>query len=114
MRQAGIIAAAGIYALEHMVNRLVEDHRNARKLAKGMAGIEGLSIDVADVQTDIVYFDVVGEEMPADRLVDQLEKRGVRILPVGSARLRAVTHYGISAEDVDVALEALRQVMDTA
>lgn len=114
MRQAGIIAAAGITALEQMVDRLAEDHKNAKRLAEGIAGIKALAIDVATVQTDIVYFEVAGERITAEKLVRELEKKGVRILHIGPARLRAVTHYGITAEDVDAALDAMREVIDGA
>ncbi len=111
MRQAGIIAAAGVVALEQMVDRLAEDHANAKRLAEGIAAIEGLAVDVATVQTDIVYFDVAAERITAVRLAGELDKRGARILRVGPTRLRAVTHYGISAEDIDSVLEALRDIM---
>jgi len=114
MRQAGIIAAAGITALEQMVDRLAEDHKNAKRLAEGIAAIEALAIDLAGVRTDIVYFEVAGERITAEKLVRELEKRGVRILHIGPARLRAVTHYGITAEDVDAALDAMREVIDGA
>jgi len=114
MRQAGIIAAAGIVALEEMTDRLTEDHRNAKRLAEGIARIEGLSIDAAGVQTDIVYFDVAGDRITAGKLVSELAKRGVKILCVAPSRLRAVTHYGITAEDIDSALKALRKVAEGA
>jgi len=111
MRQAGIIAAAGIVALEQMVDRLAEDHANAKRLAEGIAGIDGLAVDVPTVQTDIVYFDVAAKRITAVKLAGELDKRGVRILRVGPTRLRAVTHYGITADDIDSALEALRDIM---
>jgi len=111
MRQAGIIAAAGIVALEQMVDRLAEDHANAKRLAEGIAAIEGLAVDVATIQTDIVYFDVVAKQITAAKLAGELDKKGARILRVGPTRLRAVTHYGITAEDIDSVLEALRDIM---
>ena len=111
MRQAGIIAAAGITALEEMVDRLAEDHKNARRLAEGIAAIGGLSIDPERVQTDIVYFELVGSRLTADELVTELGKKGIKILRVGPSRLRAVTHYGISAEDIDLTVKALGEVM---
>ena len=111
MRQAGIIAAAGITALEEMVDRLAEDHKNARRLAEGVAAIGGLSIDPERVQTDIVYFELVGNRLTADELVRELGKKGIKILCVGPSRFRAVTHYGISAEDIDLTVRALGEVM---
>jgi len=111
MRQAGIIAAAGIIALEEMVERLEEDHKNAKRLAEGIANIEALSIDVGSVRTDIVYFEVAGERITADKLTSDLENKGVKILHIGPARLRAVTHYGITPEDIDIALKAIQEVV---
>lgn len=112
MRQCGIIAAAGITALEQMVDRLAEDHENARHLAEGIARIEGLSIDLERVQTDIVYFGLADEQFDGGILVARLAGRGVKILQVGSARFRAVTHYGISAEDIESALTVLSETMN--
>jgi len=111
MRQAGIIAAAGIAALEQMVERIAEDHKNARRLTEGIARIEGLSIDLTRTQTNIVYFELATERLAGDKLVTELGKRGIKLLLVGPRRLRAVTHYGISAEDIDLTLTALGELM---
>jgi len=111
MRQSGIIAAAGIAALEQMVDRLAEDHENAKCLAEGIARIPGLSIELNRIQTNIVYFDMADDQFTAETLVKQLAGRGVKVLQVGPGRLRAVTHYGISAEDIDLALAAMSEVM---
>ena len=114
MRQAGVIAAAGITALQEMVDRLAEDHENARRLAEGLAGIGGLSIEPAKVQTNIIYFELDEERMTPKELVTELNKTGVKLLAVGNRRLRAVTHYGISAEDIDLTVKALGEVMKAA
>ena len=111
MRQSGIIAAAGIAALEQMVDRLAEDHENAKCLAEGIARIPGLSIELNRIQTNIVYFDMADDQFTAETLVKQLAGRGVKVLQMGPGRLRAVTHYGISAEDIDLALAAMSEVM---
>jgi len=111
MRQAGIIAAAGITALEEMVDRLAEDHKNARRLAEGIANINGLSIEPARVQTNIIYFELDENRMTAKELVTELDKKGVKLLSLASRRFRAVTHYGISAEDIDLTIKALSEVM---
>jgi threonine aldolase len=111
MRQAGIIAAAGITALEDMVNRLKEDHENARRLAEGIARINGLSIEPEKVQTNIIYFEVNEGRTTAEELADRLDKKGVKVLSLEAGQLRAVTHYGISAEDIDAALKALSETM---
>lgn len=114
MRQTGVIAAAGITALEEMVDRLAEDHDNARHLAEGVARIGGLSIEPAKVQTNIIYFELDEERMTPTELVTELNKTGVKLLAVGPRRLRAVTHYGISTEDIDLTVKALGEVMKAA
>ena len=110
MRQAGIIAAAGIVALEQMVERLAEDHENARRLAEGLADLEGLSLGgVEKVRTNIIYMDLT-LDLPAYETAQKLDKAGVRVNPSGPHRLRAVTHHGITAEDVDTAVAVFRKI----
>jgi threonine aldolase len=111
MRQAGVLAAAGIVALNEMVDRLADDHANARKLADGLAEMPGLSIDPSLIKTDIVYFEVKRDDITVEELVKRLEERGVRMLPVGPGRMRAVTHYHITPDDINYALEAFSKVM---
>jgi len=113
MRQAGIIAAAGIIALEQMVDRVAEDHINAHRLAEGISQIDGLSIDLSKVQTNIIYFNLVTDRLSADEFLTRLEKKGIKLLCIGGpSRFRMVTHYGIGPEDIDVTLAALREVME--
>ena len=107
MRQAGIIAAAGIYALEHNVERLTEDHANARRLAEGLAGIPGITLDPATVETNIVFFQAEG----AAALAQRLEQEGVSVSVYGPTTLRGVTHLDISQADVDRAIAIVRRVM---
>jgi threonine aldolase len=111
MRQAGVLAAAGIVALEQMVDRLQEDHENAWTLAEGIAEIPGLDLDLDTVQTNIVFFDVVSERMSAQQFVDALRPEGVWMLVLGSGRVRAVTHYGIARQDVERALQVMQRIM---
>jgi len=106
MRQAGIIAAAGIVALSEMIDRLADDHANARKLAEGLAEIPGIAIDPAAVRTNIVYFDLNAD---AARFVRALDGRGVRVISTSPTRCRAVTHYGIESADIDAALKIIGQ-----
>ncbi|MBM2827258.1 MAG: Low-specificity L-threonine aldolase, partial [Dehalococcoidia bacterium] len=112
MRQAGIVAAAGLYALEHMVDRLAEDHANARTLADGLAELPGLSIDPSMAQTNIVIFDL-DAGIPAEPFIAVLRERGLLVSRYGDQRLRMVTHFGITEADVKEALrimgEALRE-----
>jgi len=112
MRQCGIIAAAGITALDQMIERLAEDHANARRLADGIADIQGLSVEPERVQTNIVYFDLASEKLTAEAFLKRLIEQSVKVIQLGPARFRAVTHYGISAEDIELALAALRKTMD--
>jgi len=107
MRQAGVVAAAGIVALEEMVDRLAEDHANARLLAAGLAAIPGIEIDASLVQTNILFFAPRG--IDGAELRRRLRERG--ILSSGSPqRVRMVAHYGIEREDVEYVLENLREV----
>lgn len=111
MRQAGIIAAAGIEALERMVDRLSEDHGNARHLAKGIAQVEGLSIDLSRVQTNIIYFRVTSSRITGEQLLTRLDKKGVKTFLTGADTFRMVTHYGIEESDIDAALSVIREAM---
>jgi len=112
MRQTGVIAAAGTVALEQMVDRLTEDHMNARRLAEGIAQIPGLSIDPAIIMTNIIFFDLARDGLTAEEFTKRLGQKGVKVLPTGPCRFRMVTHYGINAGDIDAALVALGQVME--
>jgi len=111
MRQAGVIAAAGIVALQTMVERLADDHANARRLAEGLAALPGIHIDPETVRTNIVIFAVQGGVPSPQELVVGLQARGVRVLAIGAWRLRAVTHYEITARDIDEALLATRAAL---
>jgi len=110
MRQAGVIAAAGIVALTEMVDRLAEDHRNARILAEGLATLPGVTIDPSRVQTNIVVF-AMGAAAAAEALAGALGSEGVLVSDFGGGRLRMVTHYGITAEDCRGAVEAVRRAL---
>jgi threonine aldolase len=102
MRQSGIVAAAGLHALDHHVDRLADDHARARRLAEGLAGLPGVAIDATTVETNIVIFGV--PDAPA--FCAALEREGVGMLPVGPDRVRAVTHLDVDAAGIDRALEA--------
>jgi threonine aldolase len=103
MRQAGIIAAAGIVALETMVDRLGQDHANARRLAQGLAGIKGITIAQDNIPTNIVMFDL-SPELSVGEFIEGLEKVGVKVGSRGGNLFRAVTHRMVSSSDVDEAL----------
>jgi len=111
MRQAGVLAAAGIVALDEMVERLADDHANARKLAEGITEMPGISIDPSQIHTNIVYFGVDRKDMTVEELVKRLGDNGARMLPVGPGRIRAVTHYHISSDDIDYVLGVFAKVL---
>ena len=109
MRQAGIVAAAGVYALEHNVQRLAEDHAKAKALAQGLAGIKGISVDVEAVETNIVVFDIAGTKMPRTEFLSKLTPHGVRFSGLMKpTQLRSVTHLDIPSDGVDKAVAAVR------
>jgi threonine aldolase len=112
MRQAGVLAAAGIVALETMVDRLDQDHTNAKRLVQGLASLPGILVDPARVQTNIIIFELAPGALPPIDLVKALAARGVKLGAIGGRRLRAVTHYGINAEDIDRALSAVQEVLE--
>ncbi|MBI3913481.1 MAG: low-specificity L-threonine aldolase [Chloroflexi bacterium] len=111
MRQAGVLAAAGIVALETMIDRLAEDHAHAKYLAEQLADIPGIDLDVDRVKTNIVFFDAQPNVMSAPELRKRLEREGVLILDTNATRLRAVTHYGIERADVEDAARAVKKVI---
>ncbi len=110
MRQAGILAAAGLHALEHHVERLAEDHHNARLFAQRIAMIPGIAINWEAVETNIVLFDVAETGWSAAEISERLKAYGVLIGAIDSFRLRALTHLGISSTDVEAAAKALREI----
>jgi threonine aldolase len=111
MRQAGVLAAAGIVALETMVDRLVEDHAHARRLANGLACLPGVILDPESVATNIVIFELSPEALKPKELEEHLAVRNVKLGAIGAKRLRAVTHYGVEAEDIDYALHVMHEVL---
>jgi threonine aldolase len=113
MRQAGIIAAAGLVALEDMMGRLGDDHANAALLARGLAGINGIRVDPDEIQTNIVFFDLEGwVSIDTEGLAQRLkEQTGLLLGCSGRRRFRAVTHYWVGSNEVNQLLEGLRQVL---
>jgi threonine aldolase len=109
MRQAGIIAAGALYALDHHRSRLADDHANARRLAEAISRMPGIVIDPATVETNIVIFRTTA--MPAAPLADLLRAAGVHVLPTGPDEIRAVTHLDVSSAQVDEAIGVFTQVL---
>lgn len=110
MRQAGILAAAGIVALERMVDRLEEDHCNARKLAEGLSTVAGLSVERIP-PTNMVFARLEAVSLTGEQLVSRLLAENVKIGPVVEGRFRMVTHYGIDEQDIERAVAAFRRVL---
>lgn len=114
MRQAGVLAAAGLIALEEIPARLPDDHRNAQFLAQGLAEIRGIAVDPAAVVTNIVIFDVSGTSIAPSDFSARLKTRGVLINAIDARRLRAVTHYDADRSACEAALKAVAEVAATA
>lgn len=110
LRQAGIIAGAALYALENNVERMADDHANAKLFAERIAECEMLRVRPADVETNIVFFEIGTDWGTAAEFSRQLAERGVRINPVGRQRLRALTHLDVSRDDVLVAADVVSDV----
>jgi len=110
MRQAGIIAAAAIYALEHHRERLAEDHAHARRLAEALHGQGGIDIDLATVQTNIVIMDIAQTKLTVPVALAALKNEGVLVGPFGATTLRAVTHLDVSREAIERAVAAITKV----
>lgn len=111
MRQAGVLAAAGLVALEMMIDRLAEDHANARRLAEGLAEVPGLKVDLETVQTNMVMVDIVDERWTARALVEALRREGVLCNDTGPRRIRLVTHKDVTAADIELALDAIARTV---
>jgi len=110
MRQAGIIAAGAVYALNHHIERLAEDHENAKHLAKGLAEIDG--IDVETPETNLLFFDIAGLGVAADEFDKLLQERGLVVSSLGDTRVRAVTHMDVSRAQIEDAVGIIRDVVN--
>ncbi|MBC8479036.1 MAG: low-specificity L-threonine aldolase [FCB group bacterium] len=114
MRQAGILAAAGIFTLNQGLDQIKKDHRNARILAEGIADLPGLSIVLKNVSTNIVFVETTGDNYKPTELVALMEKEGIKFLATGPNRMRFVTHYGIEQEDVERTVEEFTRLLRQA
>lgn len=110
-RQAGVIAAAGIVALETMIERLRDDHANAKYLAECLADLPGIELDPAMVKTNMVIFRLTPNGVSAAELVERANKDGVLLQKRGTYQVRAATHYGVTQQDVDTAVKAIRRAL---
>ncbi|MDH3664936.1 MAG: beta-eliminating lyase-related protein, partial [Alphaproteobacteria bacterium] len=111
MRQAGIIAAACLYALDHNIDRLSEDHANAKRLARGLAEMNGIHLDPGLIETNIIFFDLGSSAPTARSVAARLLESGVRIGAMGERRMRAVTHLDVDGAAIDRALSAMADAL---
>jgi threonine aldolase len=111
MRQVGVIAAAGLVALEKMTARLEEDHANAQWLARGLAEVRGVNIDPERAQTNILVFDIAGSGQTTAEFSARLKQRGVLADGINAREMRMVTHKDVSRRDCEVALGAVSEVL---
>lgn len=112
MRQSGVVAAAGIVALETMVDRLVDDHRSARRLGEGLAALDARLVDLEALQTNIVRANVGVSGSNAQRWVSDLREEGIRVSDYGSSQVRFVTHHEVDTAAIDATLAAIRRIWD--
>jgi len=113
MRQSGILAAAGLYALDHNLSRLVEDHANARLIAEQLAGLRGVRLDLTTVQSNIVIFHMDENAPDAATIVERAQAAGVLVSAFGVRTVRAVTHLDVSRDHCRRAAELLAEVIET-
>jgi threonine aldolase len=111
MRQAGILAAAGIYALEHHIGRLKDDHDNAKRLARKLQQIPAVTINPQHVESNIIIFDIIGHRLCPSELVAALRREHVLINAVGGTSFRAVTHLDVSTRQIDAAADAFARIL---
>ncbi len=109
LRQAGICAAACLYSLDHNVERLAEDHANARVLARGLAQVPGVAVEEPD--TNLVFFDLAGTAVTADDLARRVRQQGVQISTMGKYRARACTHLDVGREGIETAVAVIREAL---
>ena len=111
MRQSGVCAAACVYALDHNIDRLADDHANARALARGLSQING--IEVQQPETNLVFFNPAGSGIPGAQMVSELRRRGV-LLAMMDGRIRACTHLDVSAEMIEETVGLVREIARAA
>jgi threonine aldolase len=111
MRQVGVLAAAGIVAMDEMIDRLAEDHANAEALAAGLSQLPGIEVEPVTARTDIVFFRILRPDMDAVSFSERLNGYGVRMADMDPRRVRAVTNYHVTRKDIDTTLRAVREVL---
>ena len=111
MRQAGIIAAAGLIAFETAHDQIIIDHSHAIQLAKSLYKIESVKLDLNNVKTNIVYFNLLHEDISDIEFLSKMKENGILFFDVSPGRFRLVTHYGISKEDINFTIEVFNKIL---
>lgn len=111
MRQAGFLAAAGIVALKHMSGRLREDYENALFLGKELSKIPGIKVNVEDIHINMVFFDMSETGYDSNKLVEEFYKKGIKINPEENGKMRFVTNYWVSKEDIPYVVKTLKEII---
>jgi threonine aldolase len=111
MRQIGILAAAGLYAFDHHIDRLVTDHQHAQRLARALTQLPGVAIDPDHVETNLVFCDIAGTGKSQQQIIAELKHHGVLVGPNQKTKLRLVTHLDISEQDIGRAIDVLNKVL---
>jgi threonine aldolase len=112
MRQAGILAAAGLYALEHMVDRLEEDHVNAKQLAQELEKVNNIKIDLDKVSTNLIFFDLETDRLSDDAFIASMLRQNIKIDSKGSHRFRIATHFGFINNDIEKVIKAVKFILE--
>ncbi|OGQ83418.1 MAG: threonine aldolase [Deltaproteobacteria bacterium RIFOXYA12_FULL_58_15] len=112
MRQVGFLAAAGLYAIEHNVTRLVDDHKNAKRLAEGLAKLDGIELDINRVKTNMVFFKITRSGFDSHALLERMRKLGVLANPTGPMGIRLVTHLNVDKHDIDTAVSSIAEALN--
>ena len=111
MRQSGILAAAGIYSFDNMINRLEQDHENAQLLAKELSNIDEIKIDLSTIHTNILFFNLQNTNIKDEELVIKLLNNNIKIDSKGNRKFRMVTHYGFTKKDIDVVIQKMKLIL---
>ena len=111
MRQVGVLAAAGMLALEDSPKLLAEDHANAKRLAEGLAELRGVKLDPERVQTNIAIFDIAATGMTTAQMAAELKARGVLANGINAREMRMVTHYDVSREDIEQTIKITKEIL---
>jgi threonine aldolase len=112
MRQVGVLAAAGLIALEESPKVLIEDHANAKQLAEGVAGLRGIQIDPERTQTNIVIFDIEATGLTTAQFSVELKARGVLANGISPREMRMVTHYDVNRADIEQTLQTVKEILE--